>query len=119
MEFIQKVSDSRSRMYSRTIFLFSVASFLLLAVAVDARSVELDDKVEYNDDGLIDDELIDDELIDDEEYLSDFIEPDEIDYIISDLEQKYKSKKKPRKGRETSTKYPKRFVRNCQKWDLC
>lgn len=94
-------------MYSKTIFLFSIASFLLLAVAVDARSVEVDDEEDYSD-----------ELIDDEEALDDFIAPDEIDYIISDMEEKLKSKKKSRRGRESS-KYPQKYVRNCMKWDLC
>lgn len=117
MEFIQKVSDSGSKMYSKTIFLFSVASFLLLAVAVDVdtESDELDE-ADYND------EIVDDELIDDEVPLDDVMEPDEIDYIISEMEEKSKAKKKSRGRREKPTKNPERprgFVRNCMKWDLC
>lgn len=109
MEFIQKVSDSRSKMYSKTIILFFIASFLLLAVAVDTRDVELDEE-DYSD-----------ELIDDEVPLDDVMEPDEIDYIILEMEQKSKSKKKNRGVRERSVKglQSENFIRNCQKWDLC
>lgn len=109
MEFIQKVSDSGSKMDSKAIFLFSVASFLLLAVAVDTRSVELDEE----DDGFSD-ELIDDELI-----LDDVMEPDEIDYIISEMEERSKANKKNLGRREKTRSRPESFVRNCVKWDLC
>lgn len=96
-------------MYSKTIFLFSFASFLLLAVAVDTRGVESDEQ-----DDELSDELMDDELI-----LDDVMEPDEIDYIISEMEEKYKAKKKSRGRREKTTVKTEKFVRNCQKWDLC
>lgn len=109
MEFIQKVSDSGSKMYSKTIFLFSIASFLLLAVAVavDTESDELDEE-DYSD-----------ELIDDEGALDDVMEPDEIDFIISDMENKFKAKKKRRGVPERTTKLPRSFVRNCAKWNIC
>lgn len=111
MEFIQKVSDTRSKMYSKTIFLFSIASFLLLAVDVDTRSVELDEQDDEYSDELLDDELL----------LDDVMEPDEIDYLISEMEQKPKSKKKYRGIREKplGKSRPENIVRNCIKWDLC
>lgn len=106
MEFIQKVSDSGSKMFSKTIFLFSIASFLLLAVAVDT-------------DGELDEADYSDELLDDEEALDDVMEPDEIDFIISDMENKFKAKKKRLGVPERTTKLPRSFVRNCAKWNIC